>query len=165
MRLTAKKYRDRTPEHAIHMQILNYLQWQYPRAVIHHSANEISLSISRDMAAAGVPKQWIGTVTTLLKRALARLLASLQRKGQRTGFPDLIVMHEGHLWAFEVKNSTGRLTNAQKACGADIDRNGFRWACVRSVEDVKGAIEDWSRDVKHMNCVGSVVGEVVAFDD
>ena len=128
-RMSAKQYRKATPEKTVHMQILNWLRWQYPKAVIHHSANE------RKGEAAG-------------KRA--------KDMGQLAGFPDLIVMHEGHAWFFEVKAEGGRLSTEQKFFASDIERNGFRWACVRSVEDVEDAIEEWSRDIPHLPVVGFV---------
>ncbi len=123
MRMTSRQVRDLRPELQIHMEILNWLKWQYPQAVIHHSANE------RKGQAAG-------------KRA--------KDMGQLAGFPDLIVMRQGHVWCFEVKKKSGKVSKEQKACGEIIERNQFRWAVVRSVEDVQACVAEWSKDVPHL---------------
>ncbi len=114
----AKRINHEAP---IHIAILNYLKWQFPGAVIHHSVNEGNRG--------GVK----GARDGYRNKAM----------GQRAGWPDLVMLYHGRFWAFEVKAPKGKLSDAQALCGADIQRNGWRWAVVRSVDEVKAHIKLW----------------------
>ena len=107
-------------EGPIHRSILNYLRLQYPRAVIHHSPNE------------GVRGGRRGAWDGVRKKAM----------GQLAGFPDIIMLHDGAFYAFEVKAERGYPTQAQKDVGAQIEANGGVWAVVRSIDDVAEVIEE-----------------------
>jgi hypothetical protein len=106
-------------EGPIHRAILNYLRRQYPRALVHHSPNE----------------------NTMKGPDVARLISRNKSLGMVPGFPDIIMLHEGALFAFEVKTPRGRATPDQSAVGAIIEANHGVWAVVRSIDEVKAVIE------------------------
>jgi len=106
-------------EGPVHRAILNFLRWQYPKAFITHPANE------RKGLAAG---------------ARAKAL------GQQAGTPDLVMVHDGRTYWFEVKAEGGRVSKEQRYCGELIQANGGFWAVVRSVQDVQECMEEWRAD-------------------
>ena len=112
----------RNLEGPIHAAILAYLRRQYPRAVIHHSPNE----------------------TDVRGPTIARAIAKQKMMGMLVGFPDLMMLHEGRFYAFEVKAEGGRVSDAQKAVGEAIIASGGHWAVVRSIDDVKEKMEQWN---------------------
>lgn len=111
-------------ESPIHRSIINYLNWQYPTAVITHAANE------------GNRGGRAGLIDGVRKKAM----------GQRAGFPDILMWYQGNFWTFEVKAPKKYAEIAQKVCGEDIIANGGRWAVVRSIDDVKAQIKLWQAD-------------------
>lgn len=111
----------RNLEGPIHGAILTYLRRQYPQAVIHHSPNE----------------------TDVRGPAIARAIAKQKMMGMLVGFPDLIMLHEGRLYTFEVKAEGGRTSEAQKAVGEAIVASGGFWAVVRSIDDVREKMGQW----------------------
>jgi hypothetical protein len=112
----------RNLEGPIHAAILAYLRRQYPKAVIHHSPNE----------------------TDVRGPTIARAIAKQKMLGMLTGFPDLMMLHEGRFYAFEVKAEGGRVSEAQKAVGEAIIASGGHWAVVRSIDDVREKMEEWN---------------------
>lgn len=108
-------------EGPIHRAILGYLRAQFPSAVIHHSPNEVSLR----------------------GKDVARAIAKAKGLGMAVGFPDLLMIHDGHTVAFEVKAEKGRATDAQSNIGELMIANGAMWAVVRSVDDVKARLKAW----------------------
>lgn len=108
-------------EGPIHRAILHYLEAQFPRAVIHHSPNEVSLR----------------------GKDVARAIAKAKSLGMKPGFPDLIMIHAGHTVALEVKAPAGRLQQSQKNIGEALQLNGVLWAVVRSVDDVRDNFKRW----------------------
>ena len=113
--------RRRDLEGPIHKAILQYLRLQYPQAVIHHSSNELNLKGDRT------------------SKAIAQNKA--KALGMMTGWPDLQMLWNGHLYCFEVKSPNGRLSDAQAQVGAEIQAAGGSFYVVRSVEDVKAAMK------------------------
>ena len=107
-------------EGPIHLAILHYLQTQYPHAVIHHSPN----------------------ANTMRGPQVARLIAKNKHLGMVVGFPDLIMLHDGAFYFFEVKAEGNSPTPEQKDVGAQIEANGGVWAVVRSIDDVAEVIEE-----------------------
>ena len=112
----------RNLEGPIHAAVLAYLRRQYPQAVIAH-----------------VPNQ-----TDLKGANVARAIAKQKMMGMLVGFPDLLMLHEGRLYTFEVKAPKGVTSDAQKAVGEAIVASGGFWAVVRSIDDVKEKMEEWN---------------------
>ena len=112
----------RNLEGPIHAAILAYLRRQYPGAVIHHSPNQ----------------------TDVKGQAIARTIAKQKMLGMLVGFPDLIMLHQGRFYGFEVKAEGGYPSPAQKDVGAAIVAAGGFWAVVRSIDDVKEKMENWN---------------------
>lgn len=110
-------------ERPIHLAILKYLRLQYPDALIHHSANEVDLR-SKDVA---------------------RAIAKSKHMGMVPGFPDLLVIWRAYVWGFEVKAEGNYATKSQKDVGTLMENNGAKWAVVRSVDDVKECIAEWTK--------------------
>lgn len=108
-------------EGPIHKAILHYLELQFPRAVVHHSPNEVSLR----------------------GKDVARAIAKAKSLGMKPGFPDLIMVCGGRTIALEVKAPDGRLQDRQKNIGEALEMNGALWAVVRSVDDVRDKFKRW----------------------
>lgn len=117
-------------EGPIQRAIIEYLRTQYPKAVVHHSPNEVPLQ-GKDVARAISKAVWNGMIP---------------------GFPDLVVIMEGGVLFLEVKSDNGRLTDAQRAIGEAIQATGNYWKVVRSVEATKAAIMEW----RNMKTIGTV---------
>lgn len=122
--LPSRPYRakPRDIEGPIHRSILDYLRLTLPKAVIHHSANEIGLS----------------------GKAIERVIAKAKWNGMLVGFPDIIVITAGSpAIGFEVKAPGGYPSDAQKAVGAALQAAGAHWAVVRSTDDVRECLREW----------------------
>jgi hypothetical protein len=52
------------------------------------------------------------------------------------GSPDIIALHGGRMYGIEVKSPTGKLSEAQKSFGENIEKNGGTYLVARSVDDV-----------------------------
>lgn len=105
-------------EGPIHRACLNYLRMQYPRALIHHSPNENSMT----------------------GKDVARLIRKNKDMGMLPGFPDILMLHQGRVYGFEVKAAGGRQSEAQKAIQAVMEGAGGIYAVVMSIEDVKAVL-------------------------
>jgi hypothetical protein len=112
----------RNLEGPIHAAILAYLRRQYNGAVIHHSPNQTDVS----------------------GKLIARTIAKQKMMGMVVGFPDLMMLHEGRFYAFEIKAEGGYASPAQKAVGEAIIASGGHWAVVRSIDDVREKMETWN---------------------
>jgi hypothetical protein len=115
-------------ERPVHLAVLRYLELVLPGAVIHHSPNELDLGGDRN--------------------SKARAQARAKELGMRPGWPDIEVLWHGQFWTFEVKSPDGKPTRAQEECGAEIEAAGGRWAVVRSVDDARRCVEEWSRELR-----------------
>lgn len=111
----------RDVEGPIHRAVLQYLRLVLRGAVIHHSPNEVDLSGA----------------------AVARAIAKAKSKGMLTGFPDILVIWAGQVWAFEVKAPGNKPTAEQARVGADIVSQGGKWAVVRSVDEAAAYVAQW----------------------
>jgi hypothetical protein len=120
----------RDVEGPIQRAIIEYLRTQYPKAIIHHSPNEVPLQ-GKDVARAISKAVW---------------------NGMLPGFPDLVVVMEGGVLFLEVKSESGKLTDAQRRVGEAIEASGNYWKVVRSVDGAKAAIMEW-RNMKSMGTV------------
>jgi len=65
------------------------------------------------------------------------------RSGMVPGAADLIGVlgPRGRWFCLEVKSPTGRLSREQKLFGSLVQRMGGSWACVRSVDDARAALD------------------------
>lgn len=132
-RMTVAQFKARKPaakrrdlEGPIHMQCLNHLRMSLPGAVIHHSANELDLHGD--------------------KRAKAIAQNKAKAKGMLPGFPDLLVIWNGHVWAFEVKAPGNGPTKEQAAVGEAIIANGGKWAVVYSYDELAALVREWAHE-------------------
>lgn len=87
------------------------------------------------------------TITnTILKylRSLPDCFCWKQPGGQfsTSGLPDIICCYKGRFMAFEVKNETGKATKLQEATIRRITCAGGTASVVRSLDEVKTAIEN-----------------------
>jgi hypothetical protein len=112
----------RNLEGPIHAAVLAYLRRQYPKAVIAHVPNQTDVKGSN----------------------IARAIAKQKMMGMLVGFPDLLMLHDGRFYGFEVKAEGGRTSDAQKAVGEAIIASGGFWAVVRSIDDVRERMEEWN---------------------
>ena len=107
-------------EAQIHQAVLQYLLYQFPRAVIHHSPNE------------GVRGGAVGILDGAKRKAM----------GMCAGFPDIEVLPDrsfGPMY-FEIKAADGRVSPAQRDVLDRLVNLGYHVAVVRSVDDAKRAV-------------------------
>lgn len=111
-------------EGPIQRAIVAYLRATFPDCIVHHCRNEINKRGSH----------------------IARELAGAKRKGAVTGFPDLMVLlyaTRGPLF-FEVKAEGNYATPEQKAVHDHLRALGYPVAVVRSIQDVRDCLREWS---------------------
>lgn len=114
-------------EDRVQIAILDFIETVLPHSLIWH-----------------VPNQGLRSVTTGRKYKLM---------GMRAGVPDLVLVHDGRCYFFEVKSEKGRLSPEQHRFGEDARIAGAGWAVVRSVEDVRNALKAWgvqTREAPHV---------------
>ena len=84
---------------------------------------------------------------TSIDAALGRsdFKASIFRKmrGQKAGWPDIILCHNGYLYGIELKTSKGRLSEAQQIAHQQIHEAGGQVVVCRSIEEVERALTAW----------------------
>lgn len=117
--MTKRPYRSL--ELPIHRSILSYLRLALPRAVTHHSPQNFGVK----------------------GPDIARAVALAKSMGMVPGWPDLITIADGKVYAWEVKAEGGITSDAQKAVGAAMQANGAHWAVVRSIDDVRDYLREW----------------------
>lgn len=110
-------------EGPIHKAIVDWLRLVLPGAITHHNRNEIN------------------------KRGglIAKELAEASRRGVVKGFPDILVLPWAHVgpMLFEVKAPGNYADATQKALHARLEALGYRVAVVRSIDDVRAALQAW----------------------
>jgi hypothetical protein len=67
------------------------------------------------------------------------------------GVPDLVLTHAGRAFFFEVKSPTGRLRPAQKLFLERATASGAKCAVVRSIDDVRAALQAWGVPTREAN--------------
>lgn len=123
------KRRDR--EGPIHKAIYDYLCLVFPEPqAVYHCRNEINKR----------------------GKGIAIELAQAKRKGVIPGFPDLLVLPFSTLGPlfFEVKAEGGYASKPQKDMHDRLRRLGYRVAVVRSIDDVREALTEWSIPTRHI---------------
>lgn len=63
-------------------------------------------------------------------------------KGQKKGFPDIIVFMNGKTIGLEIKTPTGRQSAEQKIMEQKMKEQGAEYYVVKSLEEVKQIIEE-----------------------
>jgi hypothetical protein len=58
-------------------------------------------------------------------------------KGQKKGFPDLLILFKGKCLGIEIKTITGRQSKEQKEIEQQFKKNGAEYYIVRSLKDVE----------------------------
>ena len=107
------------PEEIIHRAVVDYLLLVLPAGIVFfHPAN----GGARSKAEAGIFK------------AL----------GVKAGTPDLVFILPGGRAVFaEIKGPNGRLSPSQKAFKEDVEELGCPWVEVKSIDDMKAALQIW----------------------
>lgn len=78
------------------------------------------------------------------RQSRARQMANLKRDGLMVGFPDLMVFNtRGAVGFMEVKTPTGKLSQNQSQVQSWMERDGFKYAVVRSKDDARETIKAW----------------------
>ena len=107
------------PEMQIHKAIFDWLRWKLPKALIHHSPNELGMS----------------------GREVARQVAKHKRMGMLAGFPDFLVLLKGRTVGLEVKAGKNRQSAAQKDAESAFKENLAEYHVVHSIDDVARIFE------------------------
>ena len=117
----AEMSKRKSPEAAIQIAIIKWLRLVMPRAIIHHSVNEVN------------------------KRGTAGMINAARNKarGCMPGFPDLIVMPEANVGVYflEVKNKGGYPTDVQKQVHEILRDRGYKVGVVRSIDDTRAFLQ------------------------
>lgn len=110
-------------EGPIHRSIVSWLGTVMPDAMVYHCRNEINMSGWR----------------------VAKEQADARKKGAIKGFTDLLVLPYANVGAFflEVKSENGRVQPEQAAVHERLQALGYRVAVVRSIDDVRAALDRW----------------------
>lgn len=70
--------------------------------------------------------------------------AAMKADGMKPGFPDLIVLGKGGRTGFiEIKTPKGSMSQAQKNCRAELERDCHKYALVRDVGEVEQVLLQW----------------------
>ena len=112
-------------EDRIQIAILDYLEAVAPDAIVF-----------------AVPNEGRRSYTTAARHKLLGMVA---------GVPDLVLTHGGKAFFFEVKSPTGRLRPAQKLFLERAQASGARCAVVRSIDDVRAALDAWGVPTREAN--------------
>lgn len=99
---------------------VNWLRWQYPRSIVHHSPNE-RLASGRDAA---------------------REVAKHRHNGMLPGYPDIVWHHAGSTVLFEVKHPKGSLSETQEEMQRKASENGIPYHVVRSLDELQAAVKE-----------------------
>lgn len=62
-------------------------------------------------------------------------------KGQKKGFPDILVLKSSRCIALEVKTVTGKQSKEQKQVQSNFEQQGFEYYVVRNIDEVKKIME------------------------
>lgn len=114
------------PEDRLQVGVLEYLELVLPHALLFHVPN--------------------GGRRSLTEGRKFKLL------GVRAGVPDLVLVHDGKTYFFELKAPKGRVSPEQHRFGEDARIAGAGWAVVRSLDDVRNALSAWgiaTREARH----------------
>lgn len=120
-RIAAQPGKRRSLETPLHRQIVNWLRWQLPKAVLHHSPNELDMP----------------------GKDAARLVAKAKSMGMRPGWPDIEFMLNGRMYFMEVKAGNNRPSPEQKKVHDELRAQGAFVAVVTSLDEAQAAVRRW----------------------
>lgn len=111
----------------------NPLEWQVQRNIIKRLKQRIPSSVI-----AAVPNETRGGDWRALNEQQIKMA-----NGACGGFPDLIVLYNGHVVFIEVKRRVGgKVTDKQKATHRDIEANGFDVVVMKGSDGIDDLIDD-----------------------
>ena len=111
----------------------NPYEWQVQRDIIGKLNNRIPSAV-----VAAVPNETRGGDWRALHEQQIKMA-----NGACGGFPDLIVLYNGHAVFIEVKRRRGGVVSAkQKAAHRDIEMNGFEVHVMRGSDGIDALIDD-----------------------
>lgn len=108
------------PEQHLQMICVEYLFWQYNDILYHHSPNEAK----RDL----------------------KMGDKLKKMGMRAGWPDLEIMHPSngyHGLFIEFKSDGGRLSKEQKTILAELERQGYKVAVIKDIDEFISVVDEY----------------------
>lgn len=111
------------------------------------SERAIQRAIRQYLASVGFKSAHVPNGSVLAGNAQRRAIQmkNLKADGLTVGFPDLIVMGtDSRVGFMEVKNEGGKQNENQKNVQAWMERDGHKYAVVRSVEDAAETLREWS---------------------
>ena len=75
--------------------------------------------------------------------------ALLQKSGVRPGFPDWLLIYNGHAFLIELKAPRGAVSADQQVCHAALRRAGCPAVHIaRSLDDVEAALKEWGIPIR-----------------
>jgi hypothetical protein len=104
-----------TEEDRLHIGLLDYIRLQYPKALVHHSANE-------------------GKRSPFERYKIKKL-------GLKKGFPDLIIIYNGRNLALELKTEKGKPSEDQEAWINGLQAHGWTGYIAYGFDEAKQAID------------------------
>ena len=110
------------------------------------SERTIQRAIRQYLAAQGFISAHVPNGASLAGNAKRRAMQmnNLKGDGLVVGFPDLIVMGtDARVGFMEVKAEGGKQNDNQKAVQSWMERDGHKYAVVRSVDDAKETLSEW----------------------
>lgn len=108
-----------TEEDRLHIGLLEYIRLQYPKALVHHSANE-------------------GKRTPFEQFKIKRL-------GLKKGFPDLIIIFNGRNLALELKTSKGKPSDEQEAWIEVLQAHGWTGQITYGFDEAKEVVDKFCK--------------------
>lgn len=111
-------------EGPIQRACVNWLRWQYPHDIIHHSPNE-RLGRGKDAA---------------------REVAKHKFNGMVPGFPDILWLHGGRPYLIECKAGKNGLTDEQIAVRDLATKQGIPFTMVRSLDELRAWVGEVLED-------------------
>ena len=115
-------------EGPIQKAIVEYLRRQFPRAYVSSIPNELA-------SKTGSRKDGANRQFSIMK-----IQVRAKELGMLPGAPDLVMLHQGRAYAFEVKAEGNTQQKNQKAVQEVWEFNGGTYAVVRSIDDVKAVM-------------------------
>jgi hypothetical protein len=134
-------------ESPIQISIFDYLQCQYPRALIFSVPNELASKVGG------------GGKTPAERQRRQNMIRNVQAKakkmGMLPGMGDIAMLHDWVFYVFEVKAKGNYQQPNQKAVQATTEANGGHYFVVRSIDDVRKAMKSvtLTTDIEHRGAI------------
>jgi len=135
-------------EGPIQKAVVEYLNRQYPTALIFSVPNELASKVGG------------GKTTQARQNIIRNVQAQAKRMGMLPGMADVCMLFEGRFYAFEVKARGNYQQDNQKDAQALVEANGGFYAVVRSIDDVKSVLDTHKprtlADIVNLHVMGSI---------